>query len=176
MRWLAITLFLVTLVLSAQEQAGDLAPRVAHCAESGYRQFDFWIGEWQVTSGEEVAGTNAIRLVHGGCALMENWAGSGKDGITGSSLNIYDNARDRWHQTWVDARGTLLNLEGGLVDGSMVLSGERPAADGSGKVLHRITWIPGPDGSVRQLWEASRDGGDSWQVAFDGLYRRVPRD
>ena len=27
------------------------------------------------------------------------------------------------------------------------------------------------DGTVRQLWELSGDGGLTWQVLFDGLYR-----
>ena len=38
--------------------------------------------------------------------------------------------------------------------------------------LNRITWTPNKDGTVRQLWEASTDQGKTWQVAFDGLYRR----
>jgi len=101
--------------------------------------------------------------------LQENWQGSGAGGISGSSFNIYDRDTRRWHQSWVDANGTLLLLDGGLVDGSMVMSGSRPTRDG-GSALHRITWTPNDDGSVRQLWESSLDGGDSWSVLFDGLY------
>ena len=29
-----------------------------------------------------------------------------------------------------------------------------------------------PDGTVRQLWESSADGGSTWQAVFDGLYRK----
>ena len=36
----------------------------------------------------------------------------------------------------------------------------------------RITWTPHPDGTVRQHWEQSTDGGQTWTTAFDGLYRR----
>jgi hypothetical protein len=141
-----------------------------------YRQFDFWIGEWGVTSGEQVAGTNSIRPLHGGCALLEAWQGAGEGGISGGSYSIYDRGSGRWHQTWVDATGTLLQLDGELVDGAMVLSGRRPASDGAGETLHRITWTPNEDGSVRQLWQASPDEGASWSVLFDGLYvRRAER-
>ena len=33
-------------------------------------------------------------------------------------------------------------------------------------------WQPLPDGRVRQLWESSKDGGETWTVAFDGYYAR----
>jgi hypothetical protein len=39
-------------------------------------------------------------------------------------------------------------------------------------VVDRITWIPLEDGRVRQVWEASRDYGNTWQVLFDGTYAR----
>jgi hypothetical protein len=54
----------------------------------------------------------------------------------------------------------------------MIMSGQRPARDGSGLALHRISWTPNPDGSVRQLWEASKDDGGNWAVIFDGHYSR----
>ena len=54
----------------------------------------------------------------------------------------------------------------------MILSGLRPARDGSGMVMHRISWTPSPDGTVRQLWEASKDDGGNWAVLFDGTYAR----
>ena len=103
-------------------------------------------------------------------SLIENWQGAGPGGVSGTSFNIYDRATGRWHQTWVDSTGLLLQLDGGLVDGVMVLSGKRPAPDGKGQTLHRISWTPAADGSVRQLWEASTDGGGNWAVLFDGHY------
>jgi hypothetical protein len=35
----------------------------------------------------------------------------------------------------------------------------------------RITWTPEGDG-LRQVWETSSDDGKTWEVAFDGQYRR----
>jgi len=142
------------------------------CDAPEYHQFDFWIGDWDVTAGEQAAGTNSIRPLHGGCVLQENWRSAGPDGVTGSSFNIYDRHTGKWHQTWVDSGGTLLQLDGGLVEGAMVLSGSRPAPAG-GTALHRISWTPYPDGSVRQLWEVSQDQGTSWNVLFDGLYSKA---
>ncbi|MGH7557045.1 MAG: hypothetical protein ACREMD_04585 [Gemmatimonadota bacterium] len=151
-------------VAFAQE---DDAPSEA-CASREHRQFDFWIGFWEVTTPEgEVAGTNEIDRVLDGCALRERW--QGRSGMTGTSLNAYDPHTGTWHQTWVDDRGGLLLLVGGLEEGSMVLSGEM--RDEKGPETHRITWTPLDEGQVGQLWEVRR-GAEDWQVVFDGLYTR----
>jgi hypothetical protein len=172
MRIFLIALLVLPLAAAAQEEAAAPASAVPSCDEAEYRQFDFWIGDWAVTSNDQPAGANRVHTILDGCALQENWQGSGPGGVSGTSFNIYDKANGRWHQTWVDSTGTLLQLDGGLVDGVMVMSGQRPAPDGKGVTLHRISWTASPDGTVRQLWEASTDNGGNWKVLFDGLYQR----
>lgn len=142
------------------------------CQSEAHRQFDFWVGTWDVTSNGQPAGTNEIQLRHRDCVLHESWT-SAAGTFTGNSLNAYDAARGVWHQTWADSSGTVLHLDGGFADGVMTLRGERPAAGGSGTVLHQIQWTPQEDGSVRQVWTTSADGGENWQTAFDGLYRKA---
>lgn len=139
------------------------------CSTPEYRQFDFWIGEWNVrTPDGRLAGTNSIQRELGGCVLHERW--TGERAMTGESFNIWSATRGGWHQTWVDSRGTLLLLDGGLEQGRMVLTGDGRAPDGS-SIRHRLTWQPLPDG-LRQLWETSRDEGRTWTVIFDGRYTR----
>jgi len=144
----------------------------APCSGPEYRQFDFWLGDWEVTGPKGgVVGTNLVERVQGDCGLRENWAGKG--GITGTSLNIWNAEDGRWHQTWIDSTGGLLLLSGGLVNGAMVMSGTtKSTAHPGGTTLQRITWTPNADGTVRQLWEASEDDGTTWTVAFDGLYTK----
>jgi hypothetical protein len=172
MKYFFTILMVIPFVCSAQvEETADVAT-AAVCSSEKYHQFDFWIGDWDVTSNGNAAGTNSIYPIHNGCALQENWQGTGEGGISGSSFNIYDRANDKWHQTWVDSGGTLLELDGGFVNGQMVLSGEQPSRNGSGKSLHRISWTPMENGAVRQFWEVSNDSGNSWSVLFDGLYEK----
>ena len=135
------------------------------CADVHCREFDFWIGNWRVeTPDGQLAGTNRIDLILGGCALQENW--SGARGLRGMSVNFFDADDERWHQTWIDAAGNALFLAGGLVDGVMVLEGS-----GKGDARRsRISWSKLEAGRVRQLWEISTDAGASWQAAFDGTY------
>ena len=91
-------------------------------------------------------------------------------GVPGVSYNFYDAAEKKWHQTWVDQTGGALYLDGGLVDGKMVLSGNRPGKDGN--TVQRITWTPLDDGRVKQHWEVSKDDGKSWSDAFVGFYKK----
>ncbi len=170
MKLMLSLIMMIPLALSAQQNGTEDTPGPGPCSSVEFHQFDFWIGDWNVTADGQPAGTNSIHPIQNGCALKENWQGAGEGGISGTSFNIYDRARGQWHQTWVDASGTLLQLDGGLVDGAMILSGKRPTRDGKGTALHRISWTPNPDGSVRQLWEASKDDGGNWSVIFDGHY------
>jgi len=139
------------------------------CDAPPYRQFDFWVGEWQVHRPDgKLAGFNRITKEYGDCVIHEHYTTD--HGYSGESLNIYDASRQLWHQTWVDNTGTLLVLEGRFTNGKMRLEGRTVEGDGK-TTRHRITWTPNPDGSVRQFWEAT-DANGRWGTVFDGLYTR----
>ncbi|WP_211236834.1 hypothetical protein [Chitinimonas koreensis] len=156
-------------ILAIIASSMSIAMAASPCDSSAHRAFDFWLGEWQVhTPDGKLAGTNRISSEYNGCVLHERYD-TGR-GFSGESLNSYDAGRKVWHQTWVDTSGTLLLLEGGLRNGSMVLEGQTTGTDQT-VTMHRITWTPNANGSVRQLWESTNANGQ-WEVAFDGLYTR----
>lgn len=132
------------------------------------RAFDFWVGSWTVTDAAtgETVGRNRIEAIVGGRALHEHWTGA--SGLEGESLNVYDELRGSWHQTWVSSDGMLLELDGGLNEEAMEMHGS--AGD---EALHRIRWTPRADGTVVQRWDQSLDGGDSWELLFEGVYTRA---
>ena len=115
-------------------------------------------------------GTSEVGMISGGVATVEKF----KSGYVGKSFNRYDADTGKWQQYWVDGQGVVLRLEGGLVDGNMVLAGE--SVQKGETVLNRIRWTPNDDGTVRQHWESSKDGGDTWGTLFDGLYKRAAKD
>lgn len=164
-------LCLVALVAGGQACAQE-GPRPPPCQTAEHRQFDFWIGRWEVfTPDGKKAGDNLIEPIDGGCALIERWSGRG--GFTGTSLNGWDAAARQWRQHWVDNRGGLLRLAGRFEGGRMLLSSSEPHPDRPGATRRqRISWTPLPDGAVRQRWEQSDDEGASWSVVFDGRYVR----
>jgi hypothetical protein len=146
------------------------------CTAPEHRQFDFWIGDWEVfdlSSGSkgQLAGTNRVVKLLKDCVIQEHWEGSG--GGQGSSFNSYFELDKKWHQTWVDDSGFRLELEGEFKDGQMLLEGRTPGPT-AGKTVQRITWnlVNGNPDEVRQFWQQSRDDGKTWMTAFDGLYVR----
>lgn len=134
------------------------------------RQFDFWVGEWEVFGPKgKKQGDSRIESISGGWGLLENWTGGG--GYTGKSLNTWLPVKKQWRQSWVGT-GDALELTGGLNDkGEMVLAGRSVGSDGK-ETIERITWTPNTDGTVRQHWQQSTDGGATWTTAFDGLYKK----
>lgn len=147
------------------------------CEEDSYRQFDFWVGKWQVTQADgKIAGTNHITKSLNNCVIHEHY--QSVNGYEGTSINIYDKNSQQWHQTWVDNTGLLLQLNGGLVGKDMVMWGE--GMDQSGRiVMHRIAWTPtildsNQEITVQQKWQVSHDQGISWQLLFDGTYKKAP--
>jgi tetratricopeptide (TPR) repeat protein len=138
-----------------------------------HRQFDFWVGEWDVkATGNESGpsiGASRIEMIEDGCIILENWTGAG--GSTGKSFNFYDRSLKKWRQVWVDNRGSALDFAGEYKDNQMRYEGETAGPNGA-KTLQRLTFFNLGADRVRQFWEQSTDGGKTWTVAFDGTYIR----
>jgi hypothetical protein len=171
-------------LLTAQAPPAPAAapPKPFDCTAPEHRQFDFWIGTWDVvpnaTPGATAPppsgppATNVISKAHNGCVLVENWDDG--NGGTGQSFNLYDRASRQWHQTWVDSNGGLHQYRGGLKDADMVFMGEVPLPPSSrfqGRRTVRLTFMPmGPD-KVRQRSESLNVDG-TWGVGYDFIYTR----
>ena len=144
------------------------------CADtSENRQFDFWIGEWNVetTQGGVPAGESKIELILGDCVIQENWQSDGNP-YAGKSYNMYNAALKRWEQYWVDNSAGSIFFYGGLKDGTMdYWTDEIPQPSGPPLKRHLQFFKLGPD-KVRQFSQASTDGGKTWKSEYDFTYRR----
>ena len=75
-------------------------------------QFDFWLGECDVTWGEEGKGTNRIERILDGKIIQENF--SAPD-LHGMSVSSHDPGRGLWCQTWGGAAmDRISNSQGNL--------------------------------------------------------------
>jgi hypothetical protein len=144
----------------------------APCDQPEHRQFDFWIGRWDVTDHGKVIASSTIERFAGGCIVLESYAQ--QDGYSGKSINFYDASLHRWRQTWADSRGNASEWIGEWRDGALRFDGEAHRADGV-KVTRNMTFTPLADGSVRQASDRSLDGGKTWQPGYDFVYVRKPQ-
>jgi hypothetical protein len=98
------------------------------CAGERYRDFDFWLGDWNVVDATGAVTENTNRIVRelDGCAVLENWTAARTD--------------QQWHQMWVapDAFAPL-RIAGVKKDGVLEMSGVR-ASPGGFSVVDTIRW------------------------------------
>lgn len=170
-----LLLVLVSLCLcassEAQESPSPPAPAACTTDASPYRDFDFWIGEWEVyrPGTDERLGRNFIAKRENGCLLVEDWTGA--RGGTGMSMNFVDPFLGKWRQVWQSPWG-FIDYSGGLDDeGRMVLEGRIHTHASGQDTDFRGRWTPREDGSVLQeFWQ--RAEGEDWERMFAGEYRR----
>lgn len=130
-------------------------------------QFDFWLGTWDVTWGDDGAGTNHVLRIMDGKVIQENFSAPG---LQGMSVSVYDPERQLWCQTWVDNNGSYLDFTGQFADGKMTLV--RNAIVQGAACQQRMVWYNlAPDG-FDWNWERSDDGGQTWQVKWQIRYTR----
>lgn len=131
----------------------DRAAPAQPCQEDArHRQFDFWLGDWNVTAANGQGGsTNRITSTLDGCLVAENWTAA--NGIRGRSINAYDRDLEQWHQTWVSSiPAGHLRMGGNLEADTMVLRGKRVTAAGL-ELFDEYRWHVLPTGQVVQRWK-----------------------
>jgi hypothetical protein len=162
------TLFALPATLNAQSTA-SAPPRPQCTADPERHRFDFWLGEWDVTTpGGTPVGSSVIQSVSRGCALLENW--TGVNGGQGKSLNAYNPQIHQWQQFWIGADGGVSEYRSSRLDGSSLVfflsdSARTPSAA-------RLTFTPVDSATVRQHSETSSDGGKTWVTQYDFYYHR----
>ena len=154
--------------LHAQQTGPGASAR--KCDQRERRQFDFWIGEWEVSWGENQKGTNNIRSTLDGCVILENFDGTPAIALKGTSVSTYSPQAGKWQQTWVDNQGSYLDFAGGWRDGKMVL--ERQASIEGKSILQRMVWYNIQPDSLDWNWERSNDNGKTWELLWKISYRR----
>ena len=130
-----------------------------------FRQFDYWLGEWDVeVAGKRVA-RSSIQLILSDCVIFENYWRLDNT-YSGKSFSMWDSTRKQWEQNYVDSSGSSSHWLGALENDRLVFY------DRTGKAVQRMTYTnEGPD-RVRQTIDVSTDGEKTWNSGFNGLYVR----
>ena len=169
-RTIFLTLCMVWLSLSVTAAQSTSSDSLA--VPDSFEAFNFWIGEWDVYryGTDQLVGKNSISSINGGRTLMEVYH-STTSNYEGRSLNMYHVQKNQWEQFWTDNSGIVLHIVGNRVGDHMIM------VDANSRVSttnpqNRIDWHHISDEEVRQTWSQSTDGGQTWIVVFDGLYKR----
>lgn len=167
-RCVLLSLMASVLLLTALPAAAQTESPPCSTAEAG--QFDFWLGEWDLSWGEDGKGTNRITKVLDSCVILENFDGSPTMQFRGWSVSVYDTTSRRWKQTWVDNQGGYMDFTGGFEDGKMTLS--RKTTIKGDPVLQRMVFFNIRENELDWNWERSLDGGATWELRWQIHYKR----
>jgi len=152
------------------------AQKVPCTSDPVYRQFDFWIGDWEVYGPKGKAGDSKIELILDSCIILENWKSSNSfKGMiySGKSFNTYNSRTKQWQQTWVDnVGGSTEYLEGHYENNKMVFRTNPFPFNKDTMAIQRLTFYNLATDKVRQHGEISKDNGLSWSTQYDLEYRR----
>lgn len=149
------------------------------CSSPEARQFDFWLGEWDLswpaeqsggTEGETGRGANHISRMFGDCVIEENFT-TADERFRGHSVSVYDEKAGLWRQTWVDSSGGYLVFTGSF-DGETMTLRTDPVERGDEVVVQRMVFSEIRDDSLEWAWQGSRDGGKTWNDLWNISYRR----
>jgi hypothetical protein len=145
------------------------------CSLPEASQFDFWIGDWDLTWNDTLQATNHVEKILGNCTVQENF-NSPKTNLLGKSWSVYNVNYKVWQQTWVDNYGGYTDVMGGIQGDSMVLSTPEKnvpkTISPSGKIINRMVYFHITPKSFDWNWESSTDGGKTWKSNWLIHYRR----
>lgn len=159
------------LTCSAQNIKG---PIVQNSAVSTSNDFDFWIGEWQTQSSvspkwEATAGTDKIQYLLDGTLIEEVFTKNGGSNFQRGYL-FYLKREERWKHTIYDSKWGEYSFYGNREGDNIVLYSD-PKSTRPG--LRRETFYNISPNEFDYMWEASRDGGKTWNVTWKVHYERT---
>jgi tetratricopeptide (TPR) repeat protein len=133
-----------------------------------YRQFDYWLGEWEVMAQGKKLASSSIQLILDDCVIFENYVDVNQ--YSGKSFSIWDAETKQWQQRYVDSLGAFHAWIGGLENNQMRFFWKH---DVSGTpTTERMTYIREDPDHVRQRIDVTTDDGKSWTTTYDGMYVR----
>jgi hypothetical protein len=151
-------------------QTEAFSQKPAPCSSAEALQFDFWIGEWDLTYNDTMHASNVIRKQMGSCVIEENFEDPSNK-YSGKSWSVYSPQLKKWQQTWVDNAGAYLDFTGEFKEGKMQLNREFINPKGI-KIMQRMIYYNITKDALDWNWESSNDNGITWVLNWKIHYQR----
>ncbi len=164
--------------VTAVAQPTARGPAPIHRAPTAATEFDFLIGQWELTVQPKVSSLAA--RIHGAPKLLGTWKawrafdgfgiedelrivdGSGNPNSLNHAVRIYDAAARRWAISGLDVyRARFTTATGEWKDGQMHLAGKGTDAEGT-VYLTRTRFIDITPSRFRMVQDRSTDDGRTW--------------
>lgn len=184
----ALAMCLASACASGNAPSVSTAPLV--CASAEFREFDFWIGDWDVTqhilqpdgSWLELPARTQVSASPDGCVLTEHWSGRVQffwegmqepETMWGFSVRRFDPAAHTWAIYWMDQRSPQFQPPhiGGFDNGAGAFYRDFEV-DGQPRRT-RITFAPPNAGRVDWELAISADNGATWTPLWRMEMRRT---
>jgi hypothetical protein len=150
------------------------------------RDFDFFIGEWEITHrrlsrrlvGDDnwIEFKSLIRVVHilGGLGNLDESvvAVPGQEPYPAATLRLFNRLDGKWYIYWIDSRDPVLDvpLVGDFTDGIGTFLAEE---EFEGRPIQvRFIWTATDPDSPRWEQAFSEDGGETWETNWTMTYVR----
>ena len=148
----------------------------APCGSAEYRQFDFWLGDWEAFTTKNIkAGDSKISLILDSCVILEEWTGTATQTgrYAGKSFNTYNAVTKQWQQTWVDNAGGSNEYMLGKFENNQIIFTSTPFKfSKDSTAIRKMTFTNLSSGKLRQHGEISKDNEMTWITEYDLEYRR----
>ena len=166
-KYLVLALTIIISIIADGQNADTQKP----CSAPEASQFDFWIGDWDLTWNDTSHGTNSIHKIMGGCTVSENFYDPSMN-YSGNSWSVFNPRLGIWQQTWVDNQGGYIALKGKFENGEMTLTTDtRKAPDGK-DVIFRMVFYNIASNKFDWRWESTKDNGSTWKTNWLIHYKR----
>ena len=155
----------IFLLLAANRNFSQNTGAIKPCSTTEASQFDFWLGNWDLTWNDTSHGTNTILKIMDGCTINENF-NSPSANYKGSSWSVYNPQSKKWQQTWVDNQGGYISLSGKFENNRMTLLTESQKSPTGKEIMYRMVYYNITPGKFDWKWESTTDSGATWKTIW----------
>ncbi|WP_370089352.1 hypothetical protein [Ekhidna sp.] len=138
-------------------------------------KMDFWVGKWDLT-WDGGKGTNLIEKKLNGRVIQENFEATEGNfkGYLGTSISTFNPRDGKWHQAWADSQGGYIDLIGIMEGDTRIFQMTSPRQLPNGKEsISRMRFYDITEDAFTWDWEASTDGGETWNLNWRINYTRA---
>jgi hypothetical protein len=164
-------IFICALILVASVVFSQTAKQKP-CSSPEASQFDFWLGNWDLTYSDTMHAFNNITRELESCVIHEHFKDP-RAKYFGESWSVYNPQAKKWQQTWVDSQGGYIVLTGKFENNTMTLFTETTTDASGKKTQYRMLYQNITPEKFDWKWDLTNDDGKTWKSNWEIHYNKA---